>query len=208
MLILKGRGLSSSFWQIGRGYERYIGYLYEKKGWNVYYHGKKGFEDLGRDLICKKDNTAEIVQCKYWTKKNIIHEKHIYYLFGTTVEYYLENFGGEENLQLALFSGLVRKRNVIPKLVTTTEVSLKAEQVSKVLGVTIEKIIFEYYSSVKCNVARRTGEKIFHLPFDQQYDTVLIEEERLECYVETVAEAEALGFRHVYRWMGEKEVVT
>ena len=47
---------------------------------------------------------------------------------------------------------------------------------------------------------RRTGEKIFHLPFDQQYDSVLIEEERLERYVETVAEAESLGFRHAYRW--------
>ena len=45
---------SKSNWQIGRDYERYIGYLYETKGWNVYYHGKKGFEDLGRDLICKK----------------------------------------------------------------------------------------------------------------------------------------------------------
>lgn len=198
---------NKSNWQIGRDYERYIGYLYEKKGWNVYYHGKKGFEDLGRDLICKKDNTAEIVQCKYWAREKIIHEKHIYYLFGTTVEYYLENFGDREDLQLALFPSLIQKRNVTPKLVTTIEVSTKAEQVAKVLGVAVEKILFEYYPSVKCNVARRTGEKIFHLPFDQQYDTVLVEEERLECYVETIAEAEALGFRHAYRWIGEKEVI-
>ena len=194
---------NKSNWQIGRDYERYIGYLYETNGWNVYYHGKKGYEDLGRDLICKKDNTVEIVQCKYWAREKIIHEKHIYYLFGTTVEYYLENFGGEEDLQLALFPSLIRKRNVIPKLVTTIEVSPKAEQVAKVLGVAVEKIPFEYYPSVKCNVSRRTGEKIFHLPFDQQYDTALIEEEKLECYVETIAEAEALGFRHAYRWKGE-----
>ena len=193
---------NKSNWQIGRDYERYIGYLYEIKGWNVYYHGKKGFEDLGRDLICKKDNAAEIVQCKRWAQEKIIHEKHVYYLFGTTVEYFLENFGGED-LQLALFPSLARKRNVIPKLVTTIDVSPKAEQVAKVLGVVIEKVPSEPYPSVKCNVARRTGEKIFHLPFDQQYDTALIEEERLECYVETVAEAEALGFRHAYRWKGE-----
>lgn len=197
---------TKSNWQIGRDYERYIGYLYEKKDWDVYYHGKKGFEDLGRDLICKKDKTVEIVQCKYWAREKIIHEKHVYYLFGTTVEYFLENFGGED-LQLALFPGLVRKRNVIPKLVTTIDVSPKAEQVAKVLGVAIEKILFVYYPSVKCNVSRRTGEKIFHLPFDQQYDTALIEEERLERYVETVVEAEALGFRHAYRhrWRGEAE---
>ena len=33
----------------------------------------------------------------------------------------------------------------------------------------------------------------------------VIEEESLECYVATVEEAEALGFRHAYRWMGEVE---
>ena len=110
-------------------------------------------------------------------------------------------------MQLALFPSLIQKRNVIPKLITTIEVSSKAEQVAKVLGVALEKIPFEYYPSVKCNISRRTGEKIFHLPFDQQYDTALIEEERLEYYVETIAEAEALGFRHAYRWKGEiKEV--
>jgi hypothetical protein len=192
-----------SNWQIGRDYERYIGYLYDTRGWNVYYHGKKGYEDLGRDLICRKDDTAEIVQCKYWARQKVIHEKHIYYLFGTTVEYYLENFGSEEDLQLRLFPDLIRKRNVVPKLVTTIEVSTKAAQVAKVLGVGIEKILFQHYPSVKCNVSRRTGERIFHLPFDQQYDTALIEEERLECYVKTVAEAEALGFRHAYRWKGD-----
>jgi len=190
-------------WQIGRDYERYVGYLYETKGWNVYYHGKKGFEDLGRDLICKKGNSVEIIQCKRWAQEKIIHEKHIYYLFGTTVEYFLENFGDDEDLQLVLFPDLVRKRNVIPKLVTTIDVSDKAKQVAKVLGVVIAKVPSESYPSVKCNVARRTEEKIFHLPFDQQYDAILIEEERLERYVGTIAEAEALGFRHAYRWKGE-----
>lgn len=193
---------NKSNWQIGRDYERYVGYLYETKGWKVYYHGKKGFEDLGRDLICKKGNSVEIIQCKRWAQEKTIHEKHIYYLFGTTVEYFIENFGGED-LQLALLSSLVRERNVSPKLVATIDVSQKAEQVARVLGVEIEKIPSANYPSVKCNVSRRTGEKIFHLPFDQQYDTALIEEERMECYVETIKEAEAIGFRHAYRWKGE-----
>jgi hypothetical protein len=83
------------------------------------------------------------------------------------------------------------------------QVSPKAAQVAKVLRVSIENIPFQRYPSVKCNVSRRTGERIYHLPFDQQYDTILIEEERLERYAETVAEAEVLGFRHAYRWKGE-----
>ncbi len=193
-------------WQIGRDYERYIGYLYETKGWQVDYHGKKGFEDLGRDLICKKGEQIEIVQCKRWAKDKLIHEKHIYYLFGTTVEYFLENFDiKSQKIQLSMFPNLIQEGNVIPKIVTTIEVSPKAEQVSNILGVVVEKVQFDpNYPSVKCNVALKNGEKIFHLPFDQQYDNVLIKDELLECYVKTIAEAEALGFRHAYRWTGNK----
>jgi hypothetical protein len=196
---------NKSDWQIGRDYERYIGYLYEKDGWNVHYHGKKGYEDLGRDLICKKNKDVEIIQCKRWAQEKTIHEKHIYYLFGTTVEYFLENSPAKGTLQMTLFPELVRKGNVVPKMITTAEVSRKAQQVAQILGVQIERIPFERYPSVKCNVARQTGEKIFHLPFDQQYDTALIEEERLECFVETVAEAETREFRHAYRWKGTTE---
>jgi len=198
---------NKSNWQIGRDYERYIGYLYWGKGWDVEYHGRKGYEDLGRDLICKKDTTIEIVQCKYWARGKIIHEKHIYYLFGTSVEYFLEDFGDKQDFQLAVFPSLIQKKNVIPKLITTIEVSPKAHQVAKLLRVGIEKIPFPSgrypYPSVKCNVSRRDGTKIYHLPFDQQYDTTKIEEERTECYVETVAKAEALGFRHAKWWRGE-----
>ena len=195
-------------WQIGREYERYIGFLYENKGWDVYYHGKKGFEDLGRDLICWKDNSTEIIQCKRWAQEKEIHEKHIYSLFGTTVEYFLEHYEHPERLQLALFPDLIQSKSVIPKLVTTANVSAKAGEVAKVLGVNIEKTPFEYYPSVKCNVSRRTGEKIYHLPFDQQYDSILIEEEKLERYVKTIAEAEALGFRHAFRWKGEAGITS
>jgi hypothetical protein len=190
-------------WQLGRDYENYIGYLYECKGWAVYFHGTKGFEDLGRDLICQKDKCVEIIQCKNWSQSKTIHEKNIYYLFGTTVEYYIENFGKQEDMQLSLIPSHIKKREITPKLITTTVVSPKAEQVSEVLGVVIERIPFQRYPSVKCNVARQTGEKIYHLPFDQQYEKILIEEERAECYVETVAEAESLGFRHAFKWTGE-----
>ena len=197
---------NKSNWQIGRDYERFIGYLYERDGWSVYFHGKKGFEDLGRDLICKKsDNIVDIVQCKYWAKEKIIHEKHVYYLFGTTVEYYLDNFEIRDDVLLPLFPDLIQEKKVTPKLIITIDVSPKAAQVAKVLKVSVEKIPFERYPSVKCNVSRKNEEKIYHLPFDQQYDSTLIEDERLECYVNTIAEAEALGFRHAYRWTGSVE---
>ena len=63
------------------------------------------------------------------------------------------------------------------------------------------------YPVVKCNVSRLSGEKIYHLPFDQQYDKTLIEPSRGELYAWTVAEAEALGFRRAWRWQGPDEAI-
>jgi len=81
-----------SNWEIGRLYERYIGYIYECEGWDVVYHGAiKGFEDLGRDLICKKDGIYEIVQAKCWALDKVIREKHIFQLFGSSLAFEIEN---------------------------------------------------------------------------------------------------------------------
>jgi hypothetical protein len=54
------------------------------------------------------------------------------------------------------------------------------------------------YPRIKCNVARASGERIYHPTFDQQYDTTVIESGRGERFVAT--EAEQLGFRRAWRW--------
>lgn len=180
--------------EAGIMYERYVGYLHEINGWNVYYSGiQEGKADLGRDLIAKKENEIRIIQCKRWSSPRfkIINEKHIFQLFGTAFQYKLEN----------------QKENITAALYTTAPVSdiakEFAKELSKILSIEIyERFPLRKYPLVKCNVSRRTGEKIYHLPFDQQYDRTLIEEERNECYVETVAEAEKLGYRRAFRWRG------
>ena len=196
-------------WEVGRDYERYIGYLYEKEGFQVYYEGiVKGFEDLGRDLICINGEMIEIVQCKYWSQHKTIHEKHINQLFGTTVMYWIQKFGGN-NTQLELFPSLLQSKQIIPCFITSTKLSDPARQFASALGVKIkESFPFSQYPSVKCNVSRKNNEKIYHLPFDQQYDKTIVEEERNECYVQTVGEAEALGFRRAFRWRGKTSNVT
>lgn len=194
-----------SKWEIGRDYERYIGYLYEKSGFSVYYQGIiAGFEDLGRDLIAVQRDNTEIVQCKRWSQERTIHEKHVFQLFGTSIEYWLKNTDNKKPFQPSLFPELLRQEKIKPVLITSTTLSEKAKEFATVLHVQVlENFPLQHYPSIKCNVSRRTGEKIYHLPFDQQYDRVLIEEERNECYVETVAEAERLGFRRAFRWRGE-----
>jgi hypothetical protein len=197
-------------WELGRDYERYIGYLYEKEGYLVYYQGIiEGLEDLGRDLIAKKGNEIAVIQCKYWSQYKIIHEKHICQLFGTTLKYWIEDhksLGTELKKQNYLFSELIKQSKIKGVFITSTSLSKTAHKFADALGIIVkEKYPFQKYPSIKCNISYATEEKIYHLPFDQQYDRTTIEKERNERYVETIAEAEHLGFRRAFRWKGNKE---
>lgn len=185
-----------SWWQIGKEYERYVGYIYEANGYNVFYQGiLEGFDDLGRDLICKKGEQTIIIQCKRWSQHKTIHEKHVNQLYGTVIKYIIDN---KLSKQPSLFPS---DEKVSAILYTTTKLSDRAKEFAKCLCIGVnEEFPLQKYPLIKCNVSRRNGGKIYHLPFDQQYDRTLIEEERNECYVETLKEAESLGFRRAWRW--------
>jgi hypothetical protein len=176
-----------SNWQVGRDYERYIGYLRERAGFAVTYHGIfQGLEDLGRDLIAERGGEIEVIQCKRWSQQKTIHEKHIFQLLGTVLACRLENPGK-----------LVRGT-----FTTTTHLSDRARQFASMLDIKVEESVpMADYPRIKCNVGR-DGELIYHLPFDQQYDTTVIEPARGERYAMTVADAEALGFRRAWKWKG------
>jgi hypothetical protein len=179
-------------WQLGRDYERYIGYLREQAGYAVTYHGIfKGLEDLGRDVLAERDGAIEVIQCKRWAKHKTIHEKHVFQLYGTMVLARLEQ----------------PEKKITGTFTTTTKLSEKAREVADFLEINVEEgVPLADYPRIKCNIARRDEtEKIYHLPFDQQYDTTLIEPERGELYAATTAEAEELGFRRAWRWRGQNE---
>ena len=180
-------------WQIGRDYERYIGYEHERQGFSVIYHGvEQGLEDLGRDLICTNGREVRIVQCKHWNTNKTMHEKHVCQIFGTATAYRRE-FAGTD-----LFGG----DDVTPWLYVSCAASERAKDFAKKLDVRLkDNYPLRRYPIIKCNVSPR-GERIYHLPFDQQYDRTLIKYKD-ESYVETVAEAEALGFRRAFRWSGD-----
>lgn len=180
-------------WEIGRDYERYIGYKYERQGSEVYYQGiVEGFADLGRDLIVTKGSKVRVAQCKCWSSHKTIHEKHIFQLYGTCVAYQLDN----------------PDKEVTGHFVTSTRLSEMAREFAGFLKIKVtENLPFQRYPCIKCNVSRRTGEKIYHLPFDQQYDRTSIEIERGECYVSTIAEAEERGFRRAFRYRGAEASV-
>lgn len=179
---------------IGRLYERYVGHLFEQDGWSVEYHGIiKGLEDLGRDLICSRGNEIKIVQAKCWSKEKLIHEKHIFQLFGTTQLYVMDRE------QTDLFTP-----NVTARFVTSTNLSPVARKAADWLRLEVDECrpLSKAFPMIKCNVNQQTKERIYHLPFDQQYDRTRVLPELGECVVATAADAEALGFRRAFRFSG------
>lgn len=133
-----------------------------------------------------------VIQCKRWSQDKQIREKHVNQLFGTLTMYRFDH----------------PFENATGVLYTTTVLSDRAKEFARALGIEfVENYPFRPYPAIKCNVSRTTGEHIYHLPFDQQYDHVLIEQERHERYVETVEEAEGLGYRRAWRWQGEQSSV-
>lgn len=180
-----------SKWLLGRIYERYVGYIYEQKGYAVEYTGIfKGYEDLGRDLICTKGNDVIVIQCKNWSQFKTIFEKHIFQFFGTVFQYRDQN----------------PKMRVQAIFYTTTELSELARRFTQELKIDLEEKfkIPKDYPCIKCNISQVDGAKIYHLPFDQQYDNTKIEFDKGEFYCATVEEAEKKGFRRAYRWKGTK----
>lgn len=175
---------SRTAWEAGIKYERYIGYLCEKKGFAVRYTGALlKLKDMGRDLIVTKDKNTYIVQCKRFSENKEIHENHIFQLYGSIYHYKSENPG----------------ENVVGVFVTSSRLSEVACACAKDLSLQVfENVAFKDYPCIKCNVSS-SGEKIYHLPFDQQYDNTHIGKRPGECYATTVREAQALGFRHAMK---------
>lgn len=184
---------NKSKWQIGRDYELYIGFMFQKSGYSVDYFGSyMGLEDLGRDIIATKQGKTLIVQCKYWSSVKTIHEKHIAQLYGTLVEYCIEN-------HKSLGS------DVKGAFVTNIEFSATAKRFARFLNIDIYGSVDRgIYPMIKCNIGKDeygNQTKIYHLPFDQQYDSVKIDKPG-ECFAFSVREAEQKGFRRAYKWYG------
>ena len=175
---------SKNAWEAGIKYERYIGYLCEQQGYSVKYTGALlKLNDMGRDLIVSKGKSVYIVQCKRYADHKEIHENHLFQLFGSVMHYAAEN----------------PDKSVHGVFVTSAAFSSVAAECAKKLDIKVyEHLHFKPYPVIKCNIGR-SGDKIYHLPFDQQYDTVAVETRKGEIYVSTIEDAEAAGYRHAMR---------
>ena len=169
--------------EIGRLYERYIGYLNEMNGFNVEYFGiEKGNQDLGRDLICRKQNHTVIIQCKNWSQASTIYAQPIYQLYGTTAHY--AKLHPDETVECAF-------------LTTTRRFENNALSAARALGVTLKSLPMpSRFPIIKCKIHREfNGEKRhYYLPGQGLYDSIRLDLNNGDCFCQTVAEAEQAGF--------------
>jgi len=200
---LKNRNKSK--WAIGRDYEMYVGYLYEQAEYTIEYKGiLDGFEDLGRDVIAKKGDEVCIIQCKHWAQYKEIHEKHIFQLFGTTMEYWIKNFRNRvKPKSFKEFAKFLNENKLRPIFFTSTRLSDKAKEMANALSVEIkENEPLGEFPRIKCNINNdefSSPTKIYHLPMDQQYDRTIIGNRSGEFNAFTVKEAEDAGFRRAFK---------
>lgn len=179
-------------WSIGRDYEMSCAFQMEADGYSVEMNGiKLRMGDLGRDLIAKKNNgdifgnEVLIIQCKNWSRHHLIRENVIMQLLGTKIEYEISHNNVNQEVTPVL---------MIPPYSQLSETAL---QFADKLKVRILRLENKDFPRIKCNI--NNGQKIYHLPFDQQYDRTEIKLTG-ECYVWTVAEAESKGFRRAMRY--------
>lgn len=175
--------------EVGLTYERYIGYLYELENYVVRYHGAVNkFKDKGIDLYALKKKEVLVIQCKRWNKDITIND-------GTIIK-----LSGSMNIARNKYPS----RNIHGILYTTTQVSAEAKKEAVRLNIEIyEDFAIKEYPMIKCNISQ-SGEKIYHLPFDQMYDKTFITPSKGDFYAATVEEAENFGFRHAHKWKSEK----
>ena len=171
---------------IGKLYEQYIGFLYERRGWQVEYYGMEhGVEDMCWDLICRGAingvKRTVLVQCKCWSKSKQINWNHIFQLVGSSL--YYENFDHEEERVSSAFW-------------TSTELSDISRDCAEKFGIKFyENIPLKIV--IKCKNAD-DKKKVFYMPFDKEYFGIRMKLKKGDMYVYSVSEAESNGFIYAH----------
>lgn len=107
----------------GEQYEKYVGAIFRRQGYSVNYNGiKRGFDDEGIDLICKKADEVLLIQCKNWAKDKIIHENYVFQLYGAWK-----------------FYEAAEKTKAVACLYCTCKVTNQARIIARILGVQIKE---------------------------------------------------------------------
>lgn len=131
--------------QIGLEYEMSVAHEYRLHGYEVDLRGSRlGYDDMGIDLIAKRDERIVLIQCKYWGYGKLIRENIVCQLKGSWDFYLLKNHLPRENVQA--------------RIVTNIYLSETAREVADALGIVYEegheKVIVP---EIKADIANEDG---------------------------------------------------
>lgn len=181
---------------IGLEFERYCGYLYENKGYQVKYWGiLNGKSDGGIDLIAKNKDTVLYIQCKYWSNHKTIRENTITQLFGSALKIAIDNGDTYDS-----FIKKIKNKKIKIILLSKSEISKEAKIFCEKLNVLYKENI-EIDSTYPRVKLVHGEEKIFYIPTDLQYDNISFGSTYKKYdRAFTCKEAENKGYRHCYKW--------
>ena len=173
--------------QIGLDYERSVAHEYQVHGYTVDHWGSRlGYQDMGIDLVAKRDGKTVLIQCKYWAYDKMIHENVICQLKGSLDFYVWENRLSRETVQA--------------RLVTNICLSTTAKKVADALGIVYCEEHEKIPAVIKCLCLWDADEKmrkVYYLPDDPWYDMIQPDERRGECWAYSEEAAQQCGFQHV-----------
>lgn len=187
---------NQSKWELSRKMEKYVFYLLFKDGWKLKTLSfLKGYPEFAKNIIAQKDGKTLFIQCRFF-QKDLIVERHLYQLLNSAMDHFFELFpDAKTNPKLGNFTALIEHYGYQSVFYSDGILLESAKKVSRMFGLEVhENFKFEPFPAIKCSVSEKDGKKFF-LPFDQFYDMVPRQDETLECYVKTVAEAISKGFK-------------
>ena len=137
--------------QIGLEYEMSVAHEYRLHGYKVDLRGSRlGYDDMGIDLIAKRDGRTVLIQCKYWGYGKLVRENTVCQLKGSWDFYLLKNHLSRENVQA--------------RIVTNVYLSETAREVADALGIVYweghEKVILPELKADMDNVNDDMPEEI------------------------------------------------
>ncbi len=163
----------------GRQYERYVGYLFESRGFTVSYRGiSEEKEDGGIDLVAKAPRKIRLIQCKRW--RNAVNVDVISRLQGAVERFIYEERKGKTAEMRTSIRGVIACSGGIAK---------EAEDMSRHFGIYVmSNLQYQYYPAIKAQRITDDAGR-FLLPFSTGYDRMKLNLKRGDRLFYTVREA-------------------
>ncbi len=154
---------------IGDHYERFVGWVFYRMGFSVYFNGLlKGKDDEGIDLIAERNDELLIIQCKCWKRGSVYPMNILTQLDGSASLYKIES----------------RKDIHIRKILVTLNRSYtdRFKQVAHSLNIELFPLPLIEFPLIRFNKTYFDHSKSLFVPQDSEYDIFTLADTTVYCF--------------------------